>query len=560
MIAFLLFLCFSASAQDPKLQADTDRIALVKSLYAEKRWDEIVQLVPATSDYPAELDLYRGLALARLQRWAEAKAAFEAGRQKEPRDKRFLVELAGVSYQRKDFSEAKAYLKQALRLDPDDAYANNFLATLYLLQGNLEAALQYWNRIGRPEITDVQFDPEPRIRAALLDRAFSFSPLSALHLDDFRTTQARIENLGIFPRYRFELLPQEQGSFAVLFRATERNGWGDSKLEGFLSLLRGLPYQTIYPEFYNLNRSAFNIVFLLRWDAQKRRFYASFSAPLRQDPGWRFQFYIDEGDENWDISQIFQASTSPISALKLVKSQAGAEIQSVVSGRWGWRTGVSFAYRKFRNVSGVSPEATQFFTDSSSLEYHAGLNYELVRNPERRMTVDVLASTALGRIFAHPLGSFAKIEGSLAFRWLPLPRGDDYEMNGRFRTGRMIGEVPLDELYALALERDNDLWLRGHIGTLDGKKGSAPMGREYVLWNWETDKIVYQNAFLAVKLGPFLDIGRIADPSRDFISKGWLWDPGVQCKLRVLGSLSVIFSYGKDLRSGRNAFYITALR
>jgi hypothetical protein len=561
MIAFFLFfLCPTAPAQDPKQQADSDHIVVVKRLYDEKRWDEIVQLVPDVSDHSAELDFYRGLALARLQRWAEAQAAFEAGRQKESGDKRFPIELAGVSYQRKDFSRAKAYLKQALRLDPEDMYATNFLASLYLLEGNVEAAVQYWNRIGRPEITEIRSDPEPRVRSTLLDRAFSFSPLSVLHVDDFRTTQARLENLGIFPRYRFELLPEEEKSFAALFRATERNGWGDSKLEGVVSLLRGLPYETIYPEFYNLNRSAFNIVSLLRWDAQKRRLYASFSAPLGQDPGWRLEFHLDDRNENWDIGQTFQGSTSLLSRLKLLKSEAGVEIRSVVSGRWSWRTGVSFAYRKFRNTSGVSPEATPFFTDGFSLQYQVGLNYQLLQNAERRLTVNALASAGLGRMFARPLGSFAPIQGSIVMRWFPLSRGDDYEMNNRFHVGRMFGQVPLDELYFLGLERDNDLWLRGHIGTRDGKKGSAPMGRDYVLWNWEMDKIVHQNGFLTVKLGPFVDIGRITDPSGDFISKGWLWDPGVQSKVSLLGSLRVIFSYGKDLRSGRNAFYITAQR
>src|SRR5262249_1951476 len=137
---------------------------------------------------------------------------------------------------------------------------------------------------------------------------------------------------------------------------------------------------------------------------------------------------------------------------------------------------------------------------------------------------------------------------------------DDYELYSRFGTGRMFGQVPLDELYALGLERDNDLWLRGHIGTQGGKKGSSPMGREYVLWNWEADKIVHQNGFLTVRLGPFVDIGRITDPSGDLISRGWLCDPGVQSKVSLFGGLRVIFSYGKDLRSGRNAFYITAQR
>ena len=106
----------------------------------------------------------------------------------------------------------------------------------------------------------------------------------------------------------------------------------------------------------------------------------------------------------------------------------------------------------------------------------------------------------------------------------------------------------------LGLERDNDLWMRAHIGTHDGRKGSAPLGRNYFVSNWETDKNVYSNGFLTVKLGPFLDTGKITDPSPGFGSQKWLWDTGVQLKLKVL-NIAAVFSYGKDLRTGNNAFY-----
>jgi hypothetical protein len=63
----------------------------------------------------------------------------------------------------------------------------------------------------------------------------------------------------------------------------------------------------------------------------------------------------------------------------------------------------------------------------------------------------------------------------------------------------------------LGLERDNDLWMRGHIGTRDGRKGSAPLGRNYFLSNWEAEKNVYGNGLLTLKLGPFVDTGKITD-------------------------------------------------
>jgi hypothetical protein len=69
------------------------------------------------------------------------------------------------------------------------------------------------------------------------------------------------------------------------------------------------------------------------------------------------------------------------------------------------------------------------------------------------------------------------------------------------------------------------------------------------------DKNIYQAGFLTVKLGPFVDTGSIADPTGLFGSQRWLWDTGIQCKLRVLGSVAVVLSYGRDLRVGKGVFY-----
>jgi len=127
------------------------------------------------------------------------------------------------------------------------------------------------------------------------------------------------------------------------------------------------------------------------------------------------------------------------------------------------------------------------------------------------------------------------------------------------RGGGISGSGPFDELFMLGLERDNDLGMRGHAGSHDGRKGNAPLGRNYFLSNWEMDKKVFGNSFLALKLGPFLDTGKIIDSPRELGSREWLWDTGVQVKLHVFGT-GVGFSYGRDLRSGNNAFYVRTLK
>src|SRR5262249_44678309 len=126
LICFLLFLALAPCARSQQAPPQTARIAAIKALYDGGHWDEVIQAIPESPDEPADLTLYRGLALAQLKRWAEAEKAFALGRAKNPRDKRFPIELAGVAYRESRLSRAKSLLQRALALDPGDDYANHF--------------------------------------------------------------------------------------------------------------------------------------------------------------------------------------------------------------------------------------------------------------------------------------------------------------------------------------------------------------------------------------------------------------------------------------------------
>jgi tetratricopeptide (TPR) repeat protein len=533
---------------------EPDHIPTIKQLFAEERWQEIVRLADGVSTPSAELNYYYGIALAKLQRWQAARHAFLTGRRLQPYDKRFPIELAGVAFSQRRYPEAAKWLRRALQLDPTDAYANDFLASIYFLQGNLEAALKYWNRVGKPQIENVRLEPEPRVNAVLLDRAFAFSPASTLRVPDLLTTEARVRGLGIFPRYALDLTAREDGKFDVIFRATERNGWGTNKWEGLISLFRGVFQQTLHPEFFNLHRSAINLVSLVRWDAQKRRLTTSLSGPVKQDAKFRARLGLDLRNENWDIRDSFTGPAPLLGALNLRKQVVDAGITSFPSGQWSWSTGVEFSHRDYRSVFPGTALTQALLAQGYQLKHMADLNYQLWRLPENRFVTTAAVSSQIARIWSQPGHSFVKLQGSLAGHWFPQPHGDDYGIQQHIRAGKDVGQVPFDELFVLGLERDNDLWLHAHLGTRSGRKGSAPIGRSYVLFNWEMEKNIYQNGFLSLKLGPFLDTGKISDSSAALGSKKWLWDTGVQAKVRVLG-VGVIISYGKDLRSGNNAFY-----
>jgi tetratricopeptide (TPR) repeat protein len=562
LILFLfVVLAPRASIHAQEFVSDAARLAEVQRAFGAGQWEEAAKLARGPADQTSELDFLGGLALAKLQRWQASRAAFEAGRGKAPNDPRFLVELAGVSYKQRDVRAAKRELHAGLRLDTHDAYAREFLGTLYFLEGNLEAALKYWNPIDKPRLRNVSLLPPPQVKDILIQRAVRFNAPQILSREALLDTEARLDSLGIYARQRIELTPASAGSYDATLHLPERNGWGDSRLEGAVALLSGLPYATLYPAFYDLGHQAVNVTSLLRWDSEKRRAYIALSTPLLRDPALRLRVYFDGRNENWNLSNTFFGSGAPLGDLNVRRIAGGAELRSVVNGRWSWSTGVEFANRTFRNLEGHSSTAEQkFFTDGTSFAYWLGADRTILRLPESRFTVDSAVEARVGREFSNSVGAFGTLRGSLSTHWFPRAKGDDYEMQARLRAGDTFGHVPFDELFQLGIERDNDLWLRGHAGTAGGRKGAAPLGRRYMLANWEFDKNVYGNGFLTVKLGPFLDSGAIADSSGLFGSQRWLWDAGAQCKVRILGSVTVVLSYGRDLRGGRNVFYGTALR
>jgi tetratricopeptide (TPR) repeat protein len=554
-------LLFSLSLHGQGANQDQSRLAAAQSAFNAGRWEDAAGLAQGPADQPPELDLLGGLAFARQEKWDQAKLAFEAGARKSPRDSRFPVELAGVAYKQKDFRVAKKNLQTALRLKPADEYANEFLATIYFLEGNLEAALKYWNRVEKPRLQTVVFAPSLQLNQTLRNRALAFDAPQVLTADALLATESRLDNLGIFSSRRSELTPGDSGSYDLALNLAERNLWGDSKAEGIVSLLSGLPYATVYPELYNLGHDAVNLTSLLRWDAQKRRLFAAVSLPVYGDPGLRLRFYADARNENWNLSQTFSGAVTPLTNLNLRRIAAGAEFHSVINGRRSWSAGAEAANRSFRNVGTTSFSAQPpVFNGGNSLTGWLGVGGNLMRVPERRFTLDSSAEGRAGREFAARLGPFATTRGSLNAHWFPQAKEDDYEMTAQIRAGATAGKVSLDELFQLGVERDNDLWLRGHAGTTDGRKGIAPLGRRYFLANWEMDKNIYKNGLFAVKLGPFLDNGAIADSSGLFGTQRWQWDSGLQCKVRILGGVTAVFSYGRNLRGGKGVLYGTVLR
>lgn len=511
---------------------------------------QAVEAAETALETPPDLLVYHGLALARLKRFEQAHAVFQRGRTHYPQDKRFPIELAGVAYRRNRIQEAKSFLHHALRLDSRDNYANDFLGSLYLLEGNVAAALKYWNRIDKPLIQNVTLAPMPALHRVLRERAVTISGGQIFTLSRLRTTQANLHRLDVFARRQIELAPRKDERFDATIRllpiGPPLTGWPGR----LLPMARALPYQIIHFDRHNMANRAINFKSLWRWDSNKRRIGLELAGPIGLKPRFRYRIVADARDENWSIVGPGETAGGETNDLQLRKVAFGGDFVFALIEKLEWTTGARFARRGFRNHDGSA-----IFADSWSFEQRNQLAYRLLDLPERHIRVDSAARLRTGRVFTGEPSRFGIIEGDLSGVWKPQADGGTWEARAGLRAGKTFGRIPFDEFFQLGMERDNDLWLRGHVGTRDGRKGNAPLGTDYALLQTDFDRTLGKFAFLDVRAGPFFDAGSIEDPSNRFGSQGWLLDTGVQVKVIAAGGFIWSVVYGRDLRGGHGVFY-----
>lgn len=531
----------------------------IQTLYNQQDWDSVIESAQESAHLTADESFDYGMALAHLQRWREARAALLAGRSQCPDEKRFPIELGGVAFQLKKYPEAARWLRAGLKLDAHDKYALNFAGTVYELMGNTEAALKYWNRVGKPYVATLEVDQNLRLQQGVLERAFVFSPAAVLREGQYRATQVRIKGLDLFPVYEVGLTARKDGKFDAEFHAIERDGFGSNKWQALLGTLSGLPYETVYPEYFDAGRRGLNIQSLLRWDAEKKRVWVEAAAPLHGLPEWRWQAAVDGRAENWVVRRSFTGDAPAEGSLHLRRAVAGASLMSLVSGRTQWSLGAEFSDRKFTHVVNGPGLNAPLLSGGFEAKAVGTVQRLLVDVPERRFTLEGAATAGLARLWSSPARLYGQVQGDARAHWFPQATGDKYEVMQRVRAGTTVGTPPFDELWMLGVERDNDLWYRGAVGTRDGRKGSAPLATRYFLSNSDVDRRIYGNGLVTIAAGPLFDIARAAAPTSGLAPREWLFSAGAEVKVTVLG-VSAVFTYGRDLRAGTNAFFGTVAR
>ena len=455
-----------------------------------------------------------------------------------------LVELASKSYRDGDREQAKGYLNQLLKSNPKDRYANHFLGALYAMDGNLEAALKYWNRIGEPRIEQIKMEPLPPVDAVLMDRAFAIAPASPLLRADYLETQSRLQMMGIFKKYDFRLKPREQTqTFDLIVRPQIRKGTLASKLKIATLVARGALTGMIEPEFHNIHGTAINSTSFISWQQHRNRFSSSLSFPLGKDARSRLRIFADHKSETWSLD----------SALHLRKWETGVEAGKAWNDRLSWKSGLKISDRTFDN----SEESSSLFEEGLLIDAFGQVDFSLLRIPEKRFTLHSTTSAGTGKFLnGGKRPSFVHVENSLQLKWFPQPVGEDLVVTATVHMGQLLGSAPFDEFFSMGADRNMDLRLRAHRSRRD-PYGENPFSTGYMLLNGDVSKTIFENGKVRWRLIPFTDLAAI-NRTELWTGPQWFLDLGMQSGLEFFHSVELMVSYGKDLRTGRNVIYFGA--
>jgi len=147
--------CISFSALAVRRRTSLSQLS---TAVAEQRWQEIVQRVEGCPRHRLN-SIITTEVLCAAGKLGCRPTGVPQGTAPQPSDKRFPSSWPELT-QTKTLPEAAGWAPRALRLDPNDAYVNDFLGSVYFLQGNLDATLKHWNRVGKPQIENMRLGPQ----------------------------------------------------------------------------------------------------------------------------------------------------------------------------------------------------------------------------------------------------------------------------------------------------------------------------------------------------------------------------------------------------------------
>jgi len=499
----------------------------------------------------ADAYLYLGIAYRHMKEYQKAEDVFNEGSKRYPDDSRFHNELANLFLENNNIESARSALRRALTVDPNNSYASDRLATIDLSTGDVQAALRYWNKSGRPVIDSILNNYYPNFSSWVVRRGVTFHPGRTLRYSQWKTTESRLFATDNFSNVGLEIEPTRiDDRYNAVVRTTTKT---NSPADILFGLVKGLPFQTSYLDLWNMGNSGTNFNGLYRWDADRRRGEGGFKIALpivgllelQMGSIWRF--------ERWNLSPVIRPELLPKARLIYKDTAMGIGVKHIPNYRVELAAG--FLYRN-RAASGELP---QIFTNSLNTGKFIGqVNLYLIdRKYKNQLRVEAFAArrSIIGN--TQFTGGTAELVNQVT-----LSKDTGTYFDWAVKGGTSRGLLPVEDYFVLGIDAPTtENLLRGHRTTLEGQYGNGPMGSDFVLLNTDFNRrlktVPFFNTlnipYFVVRWDIFFDTAKTWDRNDVFKPSKLLLDTGAGLRFET-PTYSFNLIYGKSLRDGNNVW------
>jgi hypothetical protein len=433
-----------------------------------------------------------------------------------------------------------------MRVDPQNNYASDLLATIDMSEGEVQAALRSWNRTGRPIIDDILHNYYLSFGSWVVRDAVAFHPAGVLRYSEWKTTESRLLETDIFGNVGLEIEPTPiPDTYNAVVRTTTKT----NSLNSFaFNLLKGLPIQTSYLDVWNIRNSGINFNANYRWEADRRRVAGQLEIPV-PFPGL---LNLELGDmwrrERWNLSPTIRPEYLGVARFLYDANILRLHLKNIPHYRFDFGGGLEYFNRA---ASGNLPQL-----DTNSLN---------VGKFGVESNLRLFDGRYQNRLHLEGFAARQSILGNINFSGAVAELNNRVTLDSRNRTyfdwtvkgGTARGNVPVEDYFVLGIGAGARNPLRGHATADHGMYGRGPMGTDFVLVNTDIERRIVtlplfntlNIPFLTVKWEVFLDGAKTFDRKRIF-KQGTLWiDTGAGLRLET-PTQSFNLVYGRSLRDG----------
>jgi tetratricopeptide (TPR) repeat protein len=474
----------------------------------------------------------RALDAAVAGRLDEAVRLLEEAERACPTEPIVTRELAGVRFRQKRYAEVVPLAEKYLTRAPDDSLAWQLLGTSRFVSGDRAAALEAWNRIGKPVTDIVRIDGTRDVRYRVLSDQIGTAPGEPLTPASLELARRRLSDVPALRRSVVGYEPVPGGMAELRVAVDER-----PVIEPLWRLLLANAVRAVANrEVEAMVSSPFRLGETFgaqwRWEEARPRVFVGAALPaVIGIPG------VIRIGENWDQFRFADALGNAVEE----ESRRARHI-----GFGGWVT------------AGIRPSVTLTYDSWSADRNYLGISANMdayARDDRLRVRVGATQAAGLSGTGAH-----TQLEARA--RWASATTIARPSWSARAGVNWASQGTPQGAWPIAGTNLEWAIPLRAHSATERGLLDPSSTGRRIAHGGLTADYPLHRFGVLVLAAGAFLDGARIDHRADGSTGNRWLFDAGGGLRLGVGdGKLGVFrVDVARGLTDGKTAVTIGVQR